>query len=101
MSTIIDHPMKQTRHTKPLIYLISTFLVVNVLFFVDEGFYDFRWMGQVGNWVAFVIYFAVLFLAQFGLDRLLSALRVPNGVALSIILGCSIGLVVLVFGVFG
>lgn len=40
-------------------------LVTNVLFFIDEGYNDFRWMKDPGNWVVFVIYvvgfYAVLF----------------------------------------
>ena len=26
------------------------------LFFIDEGYYDFRWMKDLGNWFVFVIY---------------------------------------------
>jgi hypothetical protein len=40
-------------------------LVTNILFFIDEGYNDFRWMKDPGNWVVFVIYvvgiYAVLF----------------------------------------
>ena len=101
MATILDLPVAKSIHTKPIVYLISTFVVVNVLFFIDEGYNDFRWMTDVGNWIAFAIYFAVLFLAQFGLDRLLSAIKTPAKVSISIVIGSMAGLLFLVFGVFG
>ncbi len=41
--------------------LVVTFLLVNFLFFIDEGYYDFRWMSMWGNWVVFVIYNVVIF----------------------------------------
>ena len=100
MQTIIDLPLALNRQTKPYIYLISTFSVVNILFFIDEGYYDLRWMANPGNWIAFALYFVVLFFAQFGMDRLLSALKISAKVSLSIVLGCIGGLIFLILGVF-
>lgn len=40
---------------------INSFLIFQFLFFIDEGFYDFRWMMSWGNWVIFAIYFLILF----------------------------------------
>jgi hypothetical protein len=31
------------------------------LFYIDEGYYDFRWMKRAGNWVPFVIYVAIIY----------------------------------------
>lgn len=31
-------------------------LVTNILFFIDEGYNDFRWMKDPGNWLVFLIY---------------------------------------------
>ena len=101
MATILDLPVTRSIQTKPVIYFLSTVVVVNILFFIDEGYYDFRWMADLGNWLAFAIYFAVLFLAQFGLDRLLSAIKTPAKVSISIVIGSMAGLLFLVFGVFG
>ncbi len=28
---------------------LNSFLVTQFLFFIDEGFYDFRWMKDIGN----------------------------------------------------
>ena len=101
MRTIIDLPMSANTSTRPTVYLVSTFIVVNILFFIDEGYYDLRWMADFGNWVAFAIYFSVLFLAQFGLDRLLNSARIKGKVAMSIVFGSVGGLLFLLFGIFG
>ncbi|MGX7666445.1 hypothetical protein [Flavobacterium pedocola] len=40
---------------------INSFLVAQFLFFIDEGYYDFRWMEDAGNWLVFAVYFVVIF----------------------------------------
>lgn len=44
--------------------LISAFFIVMFLFFIDEGYYDFRWMKDLGNWLVFGFYMALFFLLQ-------------------------------------
>lgn len=34
------------------------------LFYIDEGYYDFRWMKDFGNWFVFFIYLGILTGAQ-------------------------------------
>ena len=34
------------------------------LFHIDEGYYNFKWMLNIGNWVVFAIYVSILFFAQ-------------------------------------
>lgn len=34
------------------------------LFYIDEGYYNFKWMLNIGNWVVFAIYVSILFFAQ-------------------------------------
>lgn len=41
--------------------LIPTVLLVLFLFYIDEGWYSFRWMLDVGNWIVFVIYLVILY----------------------------------------
>jgi hypothetical protein len=36
---------------------VWAFIICQFLFFIDEGYYDFRWMKSVGNWIVFVVYF--------------------------------------------
>lgn len=43
---------------------IAALLIVLFLFFIDEGYYDFRWMREWGNWFVFGIYLAIIFPLQ-------------------------------------
>ena len=60
----------QVRKTEDLITpLISSFLIVMFLFFIDEGYYDFRWMKEAGNWFVFGIYMIIFFPIQWGISH--------------------------------
>ncbi len=50
---------------------IAAFLIVMILFFVDEGYYDFRWMADWGNWFVFGIYMLIFFPLQWFMSYLL------------------------------
>ena len=66
-----------------------TLLIVMTLFFVDEGYYDFRWMADPGNWIVFGIYMAGLYPIQFLISRFLFVNE--RGFKRSILLmGCAI-----------
>jgi hypothetical protein len=55
----------QVRKTEDLISpLIAAFLIVMFLFYIDEGYNDFRWMKDPGNWFVFVIYMIIFFPVQ-------------------------------------
>lgn len=43
---------------------LAAFLLVMFLFYIDEGYYDFRWMTDAGNWFVFCLYMAVFFPIQ-------------------------------------
>ena len=50
-------------------YLIKMPLALSVfvtlfLFYIDEGYYNFKWMLNIGNWLIFVLYVFILFMAQ-------------------------------------
>ena len=44
--------------------LVASFIIVMFLFFIDEGYYDFRWMKEWGNWLVFCIYMIIFFPIQ-------------------------------------
>ena len=50
-----------------LIPFFSALVVAFFLFFIDEGYYDLRWMLNWGNWIVFVMYIALLFPIQWGI----------------------------------
>ena len=42
------------------ISISSALLISLMLFYIDEGYYDLRWMTDIGNWIVFVVYFSVI-----------------------------------------
>lgn len=36
--------------------LLPAALITFFLFYLDEGFFDFRWMKHLGNWLMFFLY---------------------------------------------
>ncbi len=50
--------MKTARYWLPF---VPAFLGVNLLCYLDEGYRDFRWMREPGNWIAFALYLAVAY----------------------------------------
>lgn len=54
-----------------LLPFASAFGIVMFFFFIDEGYYDFRWMADIGNWIVFVGYMAVMFAVQWIISHLL------------------------------
>ena len=63
---------------------INSFLISQFLFFIDEGFYDFRWMMSWENWVIFAIYFLILFGLLLLINKLLKKITINTRVLLGI-----------------
>jgi len=65
---------------------INSFLITQFLFFIDEGYYNFKWMMNIGNWLIFSFYFAVLagilFCINLGLEKLKANENIILGVDL-------------------
>lgn len=53
--------MKLTKDSFYLAPFWGSLLITNFLFFIDEGYNDFRWMKDPGNWFVFVIYVVVIY----------------------------------------
>jgi hypothetical protein len=66
MSAITTTP--DTSKDSLLIPLASAFVITFFLFFIDEGYYDLRWMMNWGNWIVFVVYFVFLFPVQWAIS---------------------------------
>lgn len=62
-------PFTFSNQTNPDIKRVAflTLSVVFIFFFIDEGYYDLRWMASIGNWIVFIIYLLILFPLQWGL----------------------------------
>jgi hypothetical protein len=84
-----------------LIYLLNAFVITQFLFFIDEGYYDFRWMSSLGNWIVFFIYLLAILLFEILIHFLLvRTLGSPVSRVLSALLGSITALFVLIFFVF-
>lgn len=57
--------MKETIKKSAFLPIISAVLITLFLFFIDEGYYSFKWMSDLGNWMIFFIYIAFILLGQF------------------------------------
>lgn len=83
-------------------YFITTIIITMSLFYIDEGYYDFRWMTSWGNWFVFFIYGTVIFAFQLLMYLLIVKVfkwRLNN---LAVILvGASLAVLFLVTVVFG
>jgi hypothetical protein len=44
-----------------IINLILASLLTLFLFYIDEGYYNFKWMLNPGNWIVYFFYVVVLF----------------------------------------
>lgn len=73
------------------VLLIATLFITNVLFFIDEGYFDFSWMKLWSNWMMFVIYVLFIFTGQWLMTRL--SWRFEPG-PLSYIFGITLGSVI-------
>lgn len=98
MNTLdMDTPRPISQWSFPL---LSAFLVSLVMFFLDEGEYNFRWMTSWGNWFVFSVYVLVLFAAQALILKFMSGTELGRTAARFISLaGIPIGLAIL-FAVF-
>ena len=63
---------------------INSFLISQFLFFIDEGFYDFRWMMSWGNWIIFAVYFLILFGLLLLINKVLKIFRVNTKALLGV-----------------
>ena len=81
--------------------LFAAGFITLFLFFIDEGFYNFNWMSDPGNWIAFVIYISLIFGSQFVVYWLFSQLKVSRRkLGWSIVMGTVIALLLAFFVIF-
>jgi protein-S-isoprenylcysteine O-methyltransferase Ste14 len=90
----------KSKTNESLLLLVSAAAITFALFFIDEGYYDFRWMKNPGNWIAFVAYVLILFVGQLAVQKLvLSKYRGSGKLAISMVGGTALVLLIL-FGIY-
>lgn len=62
MTTSTLNPSK--RLSPVVINLTVSVLLTTFLFYIDEGYYNFNWTRNIGNWIMFVVYAGSMFLGQ-------------------------------------
>lgn len=82
--------------------VISSIIVTMVLLYVDEGYYNFNWMANIGNWIVGTFYAGVIFLIQLAIYKfILFPLKGTLRTGLSIGLGVFGTLTILFLVIFG
>lgn len=82
----------EAKGSQVLLLFASAIGITLLLFFIDEGYYNFNWMCQFVNWIPFIIYTVAIFLCQWGLFRILPQRYLGKSkYILSIIAGAVLG----------
>ena len=58
------------RSKQMLISVVTALSITLFLFYIDEGYYDLRWMKEPGNWMIFVVYVLFMLGGQIMISRL-------------------------------
>lgn len=45
-------------------YVVSALILTTLVFYIDEGAYNFDWTTNIGSWIVFVIYAAFVLFGQ-------------------------------------
>ena len=89
----------QTKSNKQAYILLGSSVIITLfLFYIDEGYYNFKWMLQLSNWFAFVIYIIHIFGFQLLVLKLIGKIFSSQiSTFLSIIIGAIIGLILVIY----
>ena len=88
----------QTKSSKQeFILLASSVLLTLFLFYIDEGYYNFKWMLKLSNWMAFIIYVFPIFGFQLLILKLIgNKFSYQTTTILSALIGAIIGLTLVI-----
>ncbi len=82
--------------------IISAIIVTLALLYIDEGYYNFDWMANIGNWIVGIFYAGAISLIQIAVYKLiLFPLKGTIRTGLSIGIGIFVALTILFFVIFG
>ncbi len=99
-TTIQNENNKSFKEYTPMV--ISSIIVTLVLLYVDEGYYNFNWMANIGNWIVGAFYAGIITLIQIAIYKLvLFPLQGTLRTGLSIGIGVFVTLTILFFVIFG
>jgi len=92
-----DYVLSENRQI--IILFIASALISLFLFYIDEGYYNFSWMKNIGNWIAFIFYVFGIFSGQIIFSKIiLRKIKPKLNLLLSIIFGSILSLSFLILG---
>lgn len=75
-----------------LVFLITALSIAFIFGYVDEGYYDLRWMKSIGNWIALGAYAFMMLIGQLlFFNVFLSRYSGKGKMAISVVFGCVLG----------
>jgi len=85
-----------------IVAISAALLVVCLLFCIDEGYNDFRWMKSWGNWFMFLIYSGGLVLGEYLISKILSErFQGAKRVGVIVAAGLPLGLGIVLGSIYG
>lgn len=82
----------KTQNRSFLTFLLFSLAITFLMLFIDEGYYDLRWMKSFGNWIMFGVYALMMLIGQLVFfNIILSRYSGKGKMAMSVIFGCILG----------
>lgn len=98
--TIQENNNTSIKEFAPMI--ISAIVVTFALLYIDEGYYNFDWMANIGNWIVGVVYAGIISTIQIAIYKLvLFPLKGNLRTGLSIGIGIFTAMIILFFIMYG
>lgn len=82
------------------ILTITSIAIAMFLGFIDEGHYNFKWMNNIGNWIALSVYALFIFLGQLLFYKVILRGYKGQGKALLSCVGAILGILFVVYFIF-
>lgn len=81
--------------------VVSAIIVTLLLLYIDEGYYNFSWMSNIGNWIVGTVYVVIISVIQIAVYKLvLFPLKGTMRTGLSIGLGIFVAFATLFFMIY-
>jgi hypothetical protein len=85
-----------------IIPIAVAIIVTFILFWMDEGYYDLRWMKNIAGWVMFLFYTGGLVLGELMVSSFLFAKQpVIRKTVLTVVAGIPLGLLFTALSIYG
>lgn len=94
--------VKTTNEGHLIALLVSSLMITTVLFYLDEGYYNFNWMGNPGNWMMFILYSGIFFSCQVLVSKFIFKrhLGMNNTISSILVGGVTVAILIIIFAMF-